>query len=60
MGFNSGFKGLINQANSATLQPCFVTVPYLYIFCQHSGDEQAKGVPYISCRKLRWSKREAD
>jgi len=26
----------------ATLQLCFVTVPYLHIFCQHSGDEQAK------------------
>jgi len=22
--------------------PEVVTVPYLYIFCQHSGDEQAK------------------
>ena len=30
----------------ATIQLCFVTVPYLqYIFCQHGGDEQVKDPP---------------
>jgi len=27
---------------SSSVQLCSATVPYLYIFCQHSGDEQAK------------------